>query len=177
MIFENGVIIIQALLGNLSHFNTKDQFGGILYAIMGVMIVWVTFALFIIAIRFIIQKTYTIHPVFALSIKIGLIFFVIFSFMGGYMSALNSHNIGGQIGEAGLPILNWSTLFGDLRVAHFFGLHSLQLLPIAGYYLSKKESNISIGKVYIWLISLLYFAWVNFTLIQALNSLPLWEIK
>lgn len=175
MIYENGVIIVQALLGNLSHFNTTDQLGGGLYAIMGVMIVWVTFALLIITIRFILQKSYTIHPIYALSIKIGLLFFVIFSFMGGYMSSINSHNIGGQIGEAGLPILNWSTLFGDLRVAHFFGLHSLQLIPIAGYFIAKKEKNISIAKVYVWLITILYFAWVSFTLFQALNGLPVWK--
>ena len=48
------------------------------------------------------------------------------------MSVINSHNIGGKIGETGLPLLNWSTLNGDLRVAHFFGIHSLQIIPILG---------------------------------------------
>ncbi len=173
MVFENGVIIFQAFRGQLSHFNQQDLVGGILYGIMGLMIVWVTFATLIIAIRFIRQKTYSIPPIFALSIKIGLVFFVIFSFMGGYMSSINSHNIGGPIGEAGLPILNWSTLFGDLRVAHFFGLHSLQLIPLFGYFISKKEPNFAVGKVYIWLFAILYISWISYTLLQALNGEPL----
>ena len=57
------------------------------------------------------------------------------------MSVINSHNIGGKIGETGLPLLNWSTLNGDLRVAHFFGIHSLQIIPILGYYTSKRITN------------------------------------
>ena len=128
MVFENSVIIIQAFRGKLSHFNITEPISGIFYSIMGIMIVWVTCATLAIAIRFIKQKTYAISDSFALSIKIGLIMFVFFSFFGGYMSALNSHNVDGEIGKAGLPLLNWSTLFGDLRVAHFFGIHSLQLI-------------------------------------------------
>jgi hypothetical protein len=172
MAFENLVIIIQAFRGKLSHFNQTEIVGGILYALMGIMIMIITIATLIIAIRFIRQKTYAINSTFALSIKIGLIFFVIFSFMGGYMSAINSHNVGGQIGEAGLPFLNWSTIFGDLRVAHFFGLHSLQLIPLFGYFISKNSNNGSKTKSLVWLFSILYFAFVSFTLWQALKGMP-----
>ncbi len=172
MTYENLVIIIQAFRGKLSHFNQTEIIGGILYMIMGIMIVIVTVATLIIAIRFIRQKTYAINPTFALSIKIGLIFFVIFSFMGGYMSAINSHNVGGQIGEAGLPLLNWSTIFGDLRVPHFFGLHSLQLIPLFGYFISKNPNKESKTKRLVWIFSILYFAFVSFTLWQALKGVP-----
>lgn len=172
MTYENLVIVIQAFRGKLSHFNQTELIGTILYNFMGLLIVIVTIATLIIAIRFIRQKTYAINPTFALSIKIGLIFFVIFSFMGGYMSAINSHNVGGQIGEAGLPLLNWSTIFGDLRVAHFFGLHSLQLIPLFGYFISKNQNNETKTKRLIWLFSILYFAFVCFTLWQALKGMP-----
>lgn len=172
MSFEIGVITIQAFRGKLSHFNQTEILGGILYALMGVMIVWLTTATFIISVRFILQKTYSINKNFALSIKIGLLFFVIFSFFGGYMSVINSHNVGGKIGEAGLPLLNWSTLFGDLRVAHFFGIHSLQIIPLLGYFASKRINNEKNATEIIWIGSIVYFAFICFAITQALKGIP-----
>jgi hypothetical protein len=172
MVFENAVITIQAFRGQLSHFHVNSYLGGILYALMGVMIVWVSTATLVLAIRFIRQKTYAIKHPFALSIKIGLCFFVFFSFFGGYMSAINSHNVGGPIGQTGLPLLNWSTLFGDLRVAHFFGIHSLQIIPLVGYYCSEKISNVQKASSLIWLISIVYFLAVGLLAVQALMGLP-----
>ena len=172
MIFENGVITVQAFRGKTSHFNQSELAGGILYALMGVMIVWLTTATLNIAIRFILQKTYTISSSFALSIKIGLIMFVVFSFLGGYMSAINTHNVGGETGQAGLPFLNWSTLFGDVRVAHFFGIHSLQLIPLFGYMMSSSVKDESKAKTFIWIGTLFYLSFVCFTMYQALNGLP-----
>ena len=172
MIFENVVITVQAFRGKISHFNKSEWAGGILYALMGVMIVWLTTATLVIAIRFILQKTYTISNPFALSIKIGLIMFVIFSFLGGYMSAINTHNVGGETGQAGLPLLNWSTLFGDVRVAHFFGIHSLQLIPLFGYIMSSSVKEESKAKTFIWIGTLFYLSFVCFTMYQALNGLP-----
>ncbi len=172
MLYENAVITIQALRGKLSHFNQTELLGGILYAIMGVLIVWLTTATLIISLIFIFQKTNIISKPFALSIKIGLLLFVIFSFMGGYMSVINSHNVGGKIGEAGLTFLNWSTLFGDLRVAHFFGIHSLQVIPILGFFVSTNIKNESKASLMIWLGSIIYLGFVCFTLMQAINGMP-----
>ena len=77
MLYENGVITIQAFRGKLSHFNQTEVIGGILYALMGVMIVWLTTtATLIISMGFILQKKYSINKTFALSIKIGLVFLV-----------------------------------------------------------------------------------------------------
>jgi hypothetical protein len=172
MLYENGVITIQAFRGKLSHFNQTELLGGILYALMGIMIVWLTTATLVISVRFILQKSYSINKTFALSIKIGLLFFVIFSFFGGYMSVINSHNIGGKIGEVGLPLLNWSTLFGDLRVAHFFGIHSLQIIPILGYYTSKRITNEKNATSIIWIGSIVYLAFICFAMMQALEGIP-----
>ena len=172
MLYENGVITVQAFRGKLSHFNQTEIVGGILYALMGIMIVWLTTATLVLTIRFIRQKTFIISDSFALSIQIGLVMFVIFSFFGGYMSGINSHNVGGEIGATGLPLLNWSTLFGDLRVAHFFGVHSLQMIPIIGHFVSQRIENQAKAKQRVWIFSVLYFLFVVFTMVQALAGKP-----
>jgi hypothetical protein len=164
-------IISQALRGQASHFNITDLYGGILYGLMGVFIVILTTYTLFLAILFIKQEDFIIPQSVALSIKIALVFFVIFSYFGGYISANNGHTVGASDGGNGLPFLNWSTFFGDLRVAHFFGIHSLQIIPIFAYFTYKNLRQFN--QVFlVWLFSLLYFSFVFFTMIQALNGKP-----
>lgn len=43
---------------------------------------------------------------------------------------MGSHWIGGdQTDATGIPLLGWSTTGGDLRPAHFLGMHVMQILP------------------------------------------------
>ncbi len=170
MSFEQLAITIQALRGQLSHFNRTDVFGIILYSLMGVFILTVTVWTGYMTFLFFKQKGYKLRPEVILSIKIGLIYFVLFSLFGGYISGLQGHTIGATDGGEGLFFLNWSTFFGDLRVAHFFGIHSLQIIPlsalIVSVYLNEKHSLRAIQ-----IISILYFCFVGFVLIQGLMGL------
>ncbi|KJV10327.1 hypothetical protein VZ95_05735 [Elstera litoralis] len=50
---------------------------------------------------------------------------------GIWMGGQPGHWVGGIASDAGgLPIVGWARDGGDLRVAHFFGLHLMQALPL-----------------------------------------------
>lgn len=171
MSFEQLAITYQALNGELSHFNTTNTFGIILFSLMGVFILTITLWTAYIAYIFIKHKTHNLNPAIAFSIKIGLIFFIVFSLFGGYISSLQGHTIGSTDGGKGLWFLNWSTVFGDLRVAHFFGIHSLQLIPLFALAFSKyfdKSKSILIIKIF----SVIYLVFILCTLVQGLLGLP-----
>jgi hypothetical protein len=169
--FEQAAITLQALRGTISHFNKENTFGIILFSLMGVFILTITLWTAYITYIFIKQKTYYLHPAIVLSIKIGLIYFVVFSLFGGYISGLQGHTVGSVDGGKGLLFINWSTSFGDLRVAHFFGIHSLQIIPLFAIAINKFFKAISVRKA-VWVFSICYFLYVIFVMVQAIIGMP-----
>jgi hypothetical protein len=168
MAVEQIAITSQALQGQLSHFNKTTTYGIILYAVMGVFILTITLWTAYITYIFIQQKTYNLHPTIVLSIKMGLVYFVVFSLLGGYISGLHGHTVGATDGGKGLWFLNWSTFFGDLRVAHFFGIHSLQIIPLFAII----ANQFFIAKKVVVLFAVLYLCFILFVLVQGLLGIP-----
>jgi hypothetical protein len=96
----------------------------------------------------------------------GLIIFVIFSMQGLVMGARMAHTVVGADGSIGLPVTNWSIPFGDLRIAHFLGMHALQVLLLLGFYVFKNTR----GVVF---VSILYAVMVVAKFVQAVRGKPL----
>jgi hypothetical protein len=171
MVFEQLAITFQALCGQQSHFNNSSTFGIIIFALMGVFILTFTIWTAFMVILFCKQKTFNLHPTYLLGIRIGLILFVLFSLFGGYIVQQTGHTVGGEDGGEGLFFINWSRFFGDLRIAHFFGIHSLQVIPFIAFIFSKQFST-KLSKILLLIISIGYTSFILFTMIQALRGEP-----
>jgi hypothetical protein len=138
MIIENGAITMQAARGIQSHFNESNLVDGVIFGVMGLFIMINTFAVLYTALLF-FRASFSLPTAYIWGIRLGFVLFILGSAIGGAMIGAKSHNIGVDMGGAGLPFVNWSVLGGDLRVAHFLGLHALQIIPLAGYLLSRSR--------------------------------------
>ncbi|MFI6099068.1 hypothetical protein ACIA8G_26240 [Lentzea sp. NPDC051213] len=138
-LLEMIVIVGQVVRGKRSHFNFETPLDGVLFSIMGLTIVvlWVTHA----TVAILLWRTKIENEALTWSIRLGLVI----SFLGlgvGFLmtqpkpgqaldgGTLGSHTVGAPDGGAYMAITGWSTEHGDLRVAHFVGMHALQVLPV-----------------------------------------------
>jgi hypothetical protein len=109
-----------------------------------------------------------------LGIVLGIFIFLAGSAVGGLMVMRGQSGVGVSPGGPGLPVLNWSTKGGDLRVAHFLGIHAFQFLPAAGWLTTQLKGLSTRAKLTIvFAISAGYVLLMGFVLLQALNGVPL----
>ena len=71
------------------------------------------------------------------AIRFSFVIFLAGNAIGGYMLARGSHTVGAGDRGPGLPFVNWSTIGGDLRIAHFIAIHAIQIIPLFAYILSQ----------------------------------------
>ncbi len=102
--------------------------GAVLFGVMGTSIVVLWFATLAVALRFLREPGR--DRVATTAVRLGLAVTLLGLLEGFVMIAANGHSIGVPDGGPGLPLLGWSTTGGDLRIAHFVGMHALQGLPL-----------------------------------------------
>ena len=192
LIIETTLITMQVVRGVASHFNVSTAFDGAVFSTMGLFIFLLALMNLLTVIFLLFQRLP--DRVFAWGLRLGLVISLAGMMTGFLMtsgptpaqaealaageavSTVGAHSVGVADGGPGLPLLGWSTTGGDLRVAHFFGLHGLQVLPLLGWLLTRRrvQRTLSVGQRYalIWTAGLSYLGLVILLTWQALRGQP-----
>jgi len=172
MLAEIFCISVQSARGATSHYNVATPLDAGLFGAMGVMIAFNTLLVAWTLVLFCTAQP-RIPRAYLWGIRLGLTLFLLAGVEGGVMIGHQAHTVGAPDGGPGLPLVNWSTQHGDLRIAHFIGMHALQLLPLAGYLLSRLRWPESAQVTSIVVFGSLYFGLMAFLFWLAWQSRPL----
>jgi hypothetical protein len=133
--FELAYIGWQAAQGLESHFNTGSLFHTIMYALMGLFAVLLVGSTLPMAWEIARRPAAGLRRDYVAAVVIGLVLtFLLGGGLGGYMSSQLGHSVGAQGGH--VPLFGWNRSGGDLRIAHFLGIHAEQAMPILGMLIS-----------------------------------------
>ena len=171
MAVEQAAIFVQAARGTTSHYNVGSAFDGALFGFMGIFIA-VNTAMTIWALCLVWRHRVHGPAGYVWGVRLGILTFLAGSVLGGIMIRNLQHTVGAPDGGPGLPGLGWSTRAGDLRAAHFLGMHALQALPLLGWALSRWAPRRAV--LLTWTGAALYAAAVAGLLALALAGRPLW---
>ena len=137
---ENVLILAMASIGETSHFNVSTPTAIAIWSIMATFISIVLFSTIFISLMILFQKQQEFNLKLALAlgsintaVGMGLAYLMTWptaAQLANYQGIAGAHAVGVSDGGPGLPFLGWSTVAGDLRVGHFFGLHSIQVAAI-----------------------------------------------
>jgi len=164
------IVLTQVIRGRMSHFNYATELDGAFYNAMGFMVAFVWVATLVITILVMIAKPGSRSTAWAL--RLGLSLSVIGMALGELMNlptpeqqrildeggqppVIGGHSVGVPDGGPGMPLTDWSTTGGDLRIPHFVGMHALQALPLfaillgllAGRWLLLRDEKVRTGLV------------------------------
>jgi hypothetical protein len=169
---EMAIIVGQAGRGVRSHFNTDTAFDADLFSVMGATIVVLWFATLAVALRFLREPGR--DRALGTAVRLGLVVTLVGLLEGFVMVALNGHSVGVPDGGPGLPLVGWSTTGGDLRIAHFVGMHALQGLPLLAAALGTLGRFDEVTRVRV--VQVAAAAWTGLVVLltgQALRAQPL----
>jgi hypothetical protein len=185
LLVEIVIIDLQAWRGTTSHFNVGTTLDGVLFSIMGVAIIVQTLAAVAVAVA--LWKQQFSDRALGWALRIGMTVTIIGAMTGGLMTRptraqldsaqagnritiVGAHTVGAPDGGPGLPGTGWSREHGDIRVAHFLGLHALQILPLLALAVTRRGWH-EIKRVRIvWAISASYVSLFALLLWQALRG-------
>ncbi|HEY8211567.1 MAG TPA: hypothetical protein VIG99_28990 [Myxococcaceae bacterium] len=153
---EVALIGMQAGRGVVSHFNVATGFDGAVFTTMGVsvMVAWLTGW----TVPVLLVRQRFADPALGSALRTGVIISMIGASLAGLMTAptasqreglsrgeqptrIGAHTVGVPDGGKGMAVVGWSKEGGDLRIAHFAGLHALQVVPLLGLWIRRRGSR------------------------------------
>lgn len=155
LFIEVVIIVLQVARGTTSHFNVGTSLDATLWSTMAALIGVVWLMTLLVAVLLLRQRLP--DPAFAWGLRLGLLISLLGMAIavpmtqpsaaqiaearasGQRLTVAGAHTIGAPDGGPGLPVVGWSTESGDLRAAHFVGLHGLQVLPLAAWLVGRRQ--------------------------------------
>ena len=174
-IFEVVYITWQGAFGMASHYNRTSTFYASMYTLMGVGAVILTTASLALAVLIARSPAYALPRAIKHAVVLGLVLtFVLGTGFGSYLGAQRAgHWVGGALTDAGgLPLLNWSRSGGDLRVAHFFGIHAMHFIPAVAALAAAARLPGAKHIASAWLLAAAFSALTVWTFVQAARGQP-----
>jgi hypothetical protein len=187
LMIEIALVAFQATRGTTSHFNVSTPLNSAIWSIMGTIIVTIWSAALLTAI--LLMRRRLPDPALTWAVRLGVLVCIVGMGLGYLMTSptaaqqsvahaghgmpiAGAHSVGIADGGPGLPILGWSTVGGDLRAPHFFGLHALQLLPLAAWLLARygRRLTTSARVALVWIVGVAYLALISILTWQALRG-------
>lgn len=155
LLVEMGLIVFQVIRGFRSHFNLATPFDTGVFQVMADGSVLILSAALVVAIFLLFERRTDRALIW--SLRLSFLIFIAGIYAGVLMTqptaaqlavyhttghlppVWGAHSVGVPDGGPGLPFLGWSIIGGDLRIAHFVGLHALQVMAFLGWFLSAKR--------------------------------------
>jgi hypothetical protein len=172
LIVENSVIALQSARGVRSHMNYSTPLDGSLFGVMGLAIAVSTVLSAWLLVLW-CRTDAELPPAVVWGIRLGLLMLLAASAEGVRMVLHGAHTVGAEDGSPGLAFVNWSTHYGDLRIAHFFALHALQIFPLVGLALAalKLRQGPQLGALFA--VVAVYSVAVWWLFAEAMRGVPL----
>ena len=185
LLLEIVIIDVQAWRGTTSHFNVGTVVDGVLFTTMGLAIVAQTLVSTAVAVA--LWKQRFSDRAIGWALRLGMTVTIVGALTGGLMTrptreqldneragqrmtVAGAHTVGAPDGTPGLPGTGWSREHGDLRVAHFIGLHAIQMLSLLALALARfgwqEARRVRIG----WAVTASYASLFSLLLWQALRG-------
>ena len=179
-VVELSLITAVAAFAQTSHFNVSSPLAITIWALMAVFISTVLVATVILSLLIIRDRSQSAEVRLGLglgsintSIGMALAFLMTSptaNQLADFQGIAGAHSVGVADGGPGLPFLGWSTIAGDLRVGHFFGLHSIQVAIVLVAIALSLPNAARIPALVVG--NLTYLGFVGLTTFQALRAEP-----
>lgn len=140
---EMALLVTQVVRGRMSHFNVSTPLDAAIYATLGLTVGVFWLANAVIAV--VLWRTRIADAATSLAVRLALLIslagmgigYLMTNLPSGVSGIVGAHSVGVPDGGPGIPVTGWSTLGGDLRVAHFVGIHAMQVLPLVALLLRR----------------------------------------
>lgn len=152
LIGELALIGLQAARGVASHFNNATPFDDAVFSAMGSMIT--LFWFLNLGVAALLATVRLDDRALLWGMRLGVAVAMVGMALGFVMviptpeqalqleqgllpAVIGAHSVAVADGGPGLPVVGWSLVGGDLRIAHFVGIHAMQALPLLALLLAR----------------------------------------